>query len=113
MTVKQLVDQLDSLADSERERLIRPLMAMLSLIALETLMRFQEDWVAARRDEMPSDATELHGVYLDFVKEQNIAISACIDMEVSPLGVVARQLCNLEPLTYETEIVVDTPVGTR
>lgn len=96
MTVKEIYNSLDgTLLDVDRERILRPLMGVLTPVSLKSLQVFQAGWPGRERS------------YEDFVIAQDGVLRNCLDIEITEIGAAVRKVFGAEPLTWETEIVID------
>lgn len=91
MKIRQYMDELSGWDSDDRERYLRPLLAILSPVSVATLQEHQRK----------------HYVdHLAFVDSQNKSFLQCLTLEMSENGAIVRQKLGLELLTLDTEIVV-------
>jgi hypothetical protein len=90
MKLKEFMAAMPAWRDREREK-IANLVAILTPISVDAIMRLQAKWDGTRP-------------YEEFVRAQNAEIEKCVQMEKSMLGLEARKLCGLKPMTDETEV---------
>jgi len=91
MTIKNILEKLDSFKDKEREKYLRPLCSNLTSLSQNQLTNFQTNWDGDRSFE-------------EFVKAQNKEIRVCIELELSEIGKIAREAAGLKPLNENDEI---------
>ena len=96
MKISQYIDGLEAWGSDDRERYLRPLLAVLSPVSLVTLRDFE------RKHFETSE-----GDYLAFVKAQNKEILSCLGLEMANIGAMVRAEFGLEPLTQDTEIEIE------
>lgn len=92
MTVKEIYDSLDTFTDEERQKYAGALCKELSPVSMKTLLEFQNSWDGDR----PAS---------EFFAAQAEEIKKCVVLEISHTGEIVRQATNLEPLTWETEVI--------
>lgn len=88
MTVQEVLDQMDSWKDEERNQL-GPLLNVLCGVSQQTLRQFQNEWDGSKP-------------YDEFVVAQNAEIRKCVELEMSSVGATVRQELGLAPLTPDT-----------
>ncbi len=96
MKISQYIDQLGEWESDEREKYLRPLLAVLSPVSLVSIRQCQDSHFMRSKADYPA-----------FVKSQNEEIIKCLRLEMADIGTIVRAEVGLEPLTLDTEI----PVG--
>ena len=97
MKISEYLSRLDNWSgDDDRGKYLRPLLDRLCPISAQTLREFQNTWV-------DPDGTR----FAEYVVAQNAEIKKCLQLELTELGQIVRQKFGLEPLTLDTEIVVE------
>ena len=91
MTVKEIVEKMDSFTDEERTEYLAPLLDNLTLLSKSQIRNFQDVWDGNR----PFD---------EFKTAQNTEIRKCIEMELSALGQIVRRTTGLPPLNENDEV---------
>ena len=96
MKISQYIDQLGEWDSDDRERYLRPLLAVLSPVSLRTLRELQCTHFAREKADYPA-----------FVKAQNEKIIMCLNFEMASIGITIREELGLEPLMLDTEIAIE------
>jgi hypothetical protein len=91
ITIQQFIERLPKFDNNERAEYIPRLLNKLSQVSYNQLINFQNCWDETRPPE-------------DFTKEQDKEIIACIKMEITDLCQAVRELYDLPPITYNTEV---------
>lgn len=96
MTIQQILDQLDTFTDADRQAKLGPLIDMLSGVSKQELLAYQTEHFATRTESNAWD---------EFRKGFDEKIRQCVGLEVSEvIGVPVRKALGLELITLETEV---------
>jgi len=91
MTIAELINDIDTLSETDRATVMQDVFKRLSGVSRQTLRDFQAKWDGTRPFE-------------EFKQEQNKAICLCLQMECHTIGGMVHKAQGTEPLTMETEI---------
>lgn len=95
MKIRQYLERLGGWESDDREKYLRPLMAVLTPVSLQSLRTNQQrHFLAAEPDRSA------------FVESQNREIVKCLELEMSSIGSLVRAQCGLEPLTLDTDVEI-------
>jgi len=98
MKISEILERLDSFDDGDREKHLRPLVAMLSPVSHQDIKEYQESHFT----KYPEKTEE---GWQEFIVGMNAVLRKCIELEVSEvIGKPVREALSLEPITLETEI---------
>lgn len=97
-TVREIVDEIKSYGGKDRIRWLLPLMESFCPVSIATIREKQRKMVA-----------ESEGDYKKFCEMQDEVILECVQLEISEIGLSVREICKLEPLTWDTEIPEASP----
>ena len=90
MTVREIIEGLDSFTKEMRIYNIGRLLLILTPVTHATMKQFKKDWEGLDTEE--------------FDRALDICLEEYVKMECSPFGAEVREYCKLEPLTMETEV---------
>ena len=93
MTVKEVYDKLSTFSDEERPLYTGGLCQMLSPVSMQTLMEFQRNWDGDKAPE-------------EFFAAQAEEVKKCVDLEISGIGQMVREIAKLAPISWETEVMI-------
>ena len=91
MTVKEIVEKMDSFSDAKRVKYLAPLYESLTPISQKQITIFQATW----------DHTKSFG---EFKRAQGVELRKCIEIELSEIGRLVREAAGLQPLNEDDEI---------
>lgn len=95
MKISQYIEQLEGWDSDDREKYLRPLLAVFSPVSLTSLQQVQQEHFPKSEMDYPA-----------FVKSQNREILKCLTLEMASIGAVVRAVLGLEPLTEDTEVEI-------
>ena len=92
MKIKELIEKLDTLEETERVKLLRIFFTKITPISVQTLKHFQEEFFNTTPDNTPFEV---------FIKKQNEKIKECYNLELSEMGIIVRKQFDMKPLDIE------------
>lgn len=95
MKISEYIEKMSEWESDDREKYLRPLVALLSPVSAKSLMQNQAEHFAKSEADYPA-----------FVESQNREIIKCLELEVAEIGSIVRAELGMEPMTLDTDVAI-------